>query len=281
MNEDLRLMTRAGKTFYFATLWLSPEARNDAATAYSFCRKIDDIADGGLPSDERNEYLSSVTRAVSSMDRTFSGIERLLSLIQRFPDIKEPIISLVDACREDTTGLVIKTQDDLAKYSYGVAGNVGLIMYPILGGRVAEGRAHASDLGIAMQYTNIARDVFEDLRRGRVYLPSDWLDGMNPQSLLVGDSKVEQVILAAVRQLLDTAQLHYQRGLAGIHFLAPRSRYSIKVAARCYGAIGDRIIRGGVLSRKRSVVPLYKKGLLACQVLMKDLSTTRITISGK
>jgi hypothetical protein len=78
MNEDLRLMTRAGKTFYFATFWLTAEARNDAAIAYSFCRKIDDVADGGLPQEQRDEYLRSVTRALSSMDRTFPGIERML-----------------------------------------------------------------------------------------------------------------------------------------------------------------------------------------------------------
>ena len=281
MNEDLRLMTRAGKTFYFATFWLTAEARNDAAIAYSFCRKIDDVADGGLPQEQRDEYLRSVTRALSSMDRTFPGIERMLSLIERFPDIQEPIIALVDACREDTTGLVIETQDDLVRYSHGVAGNVGLIMYPILGGRSPEGRSYAADLGIAMQCTNIARDVFEDLRRGRVYLPSEWLGGIDVQGLLEGDAHVEQVVVGAIRRLLDVAQSHYERGLSGIHFLAPRSRYAIKVAARCYGAIGKGILRGGVLSRERSVVPLYKKVLLACEVSVKNVCASRVTISAK
>ena len=281
MNEDLRLMTRAGKTFYFATFWLPSEARDDAAIAYSFCRKIDDVADGGLPRDQRDEYLRSVTRALGSMDRTFPGIERVLSLIERFPDIQEPFIALVDACREDATDLVINTQGDLVRYCHGVAGNVGLIMYPILGGRAPEGLSYAADLGIAMQCTNIARDVFEDLIRGRIYLPSEWLEGIDVQDLLQGDAQVEQGVVGAIQRLLNVAHLHYERGLAGIHFLAPRSRYAIKVAARCYGAIGEGVLRGGVVARERSVVPLYKKILLACEVSVKNVCASRATLSAK
>jgi phytoene synthase len=281
MNDDLRLMTRAGKTFYFATFWLTAEAREHAATAYSFCRKIDDIADGGLPQEQRDEYLRSVTRALSSMDRAFPGMERVLSLIERFPEIKEPLIALVDACREDTTDLIINTQDDLLSYSHGVAGNVGLIMYPILGGRAPEGLRYAADLGIAMQCTNIARDVFEDLRRGRIYLPAEWLEGIDPQDLLMGDAQVEQVVVGAIRRLLNVAELHYERGLAGIHFLAPRCRYAIRVAARCYSAIGEGVLRGGAVARERSVVPLYKKILLACEVSVKNVRASRVTLSAK
>ncbi len=265
MTEEMRLMTKAGKTFYFATLWLSDQARNDAAVAYSFCRKIDDVADGGLPEEQRDEYLRSVARAVRACDAGFPGLGKIVSLIERFPEIKGPLAALVDACREDTADLFICNESDVERYSHGVAGNVGLIMYPILGGVAPEGRSFAADLGIAMQCTNIARDVLEDLRRNRVYLPAEWLGGVDVRHILLGDPIVERRVVEAVQRLLGLARARYERGLSGLEYLEPRSRYAIKVAARCYQAIGDRVIRNGELARARAVVPFYEKLLLACR----------------
>jgi phytoene synthase len=157
-------------------------------------------------------------------------------------------------------------EEDLERYAFGVAGNVGLIMYPILGGRAEAGRSFAADLGIAMQYTNIARDIFEDLSRDRVYIPSSWVEEGDVRELLAGTSSTERKVVQAVSRLLARADERYARGLSGITYLAPENRFGIKVAARCYAAIGERVIRDGHLTRERAIVPLSRKIVLACSM---------------
>jgi phytoene synthase len=139
-------------------------------------------------------------------------------------------------------------------------------MYPILGGHMDAGRSYAADLGIAMQYTNIARDVFEDLDRNRVYLPSAWLGERTVRDLLEESRSSEEVVVEAVRRLLRLADEKYARGLSGLKYLAPENRFSITIAARCYAAIGEGVIRNGRLARERSVVSLARKVVLACSM---------------
>lgn len=266
MSGEMRVMTQAGKTFYFATLWLSKKVRYDAALAYNFCRSVDDIADADPLRADRDEYLKEVARSVSMIDGRNELVRPLIPLLKRYPEIVSPLVALVDACRQDTVELELRDEVDLERYAHGVAGNVGLIMYPILGGVLPEGRAPAADLGIAMQCTNIARDVLEDLGRGRVYLPAQWLVGADPRGILDGNALSESVVVDAVRRLLVFANERYDRGLSGIHYLAPQNRFAIRVAARCYAAIGARVVRDGRLARERAVVPLTQKILLTCKI---------------
>jgi phytoene synthase len=262
----MRLISKAGKTFYFATLWLEKRLRHEAALAYDFCRAVDDIADGAMTDSERESKLREIRRAVITGDTNHEMVTRLEPLISRYPEIRGPLAALVEACREDTPSLHIADEEELYRYAFGVAGNVGLIMYPILGGRVDDGRSYATDLGIAMQYTNIARDIFEDLARKRVYLPSNWLGERHMSELLDTNSSTEEVVVEAVRRLLRLSDERYARGLSGLRYLAPENRFAIKVAARCYAAIGEGVIHQGRLARQRSVVSLARKVSLACSV---------------
>jgi phytoene synthase len=262
----MRLISKAGKTFYFATLWLEKRVRFDAALAYDFCRAVDDIADGALSDTERDTTLREISRAVTNADTTQSLVKPLIPLIARYPEIRLPLAALVEACRTDTASLRIYDEEDLERYAFGVAGNVGLIMYPILGGRADAGRSFAADLGIAMQYTNIARDIFEDLARGRVYIPNSWIEEGDVRQLLAPPPSTERKVVQAVSRLLERADKRYARGLSGITYLAPENRFAIKIAARCYAAIGERVIRDGHLARERAVVPLSRKIVLACSM---------------
>jgi phytoene synthase len=266
MSGEMRLISKAGKTFYFATLWLEKRVRYDAALAYDFCRTVDDIADGAIFRPDRDSYLREIALAVMNGDTNQKLVRPLAPLLSRYPEIQQPLAALVNACRDDCPSLHIHSEDDLERYAFGVAGNVGLIMYPILGGDVSTGRSYAADLGIAMQYTNIARDVFEDLRRDRVYVPRSWLGDRNIRELLNESSRGEQVVVAAVRRLLRLADERYARGLSGIQYLAPQNRFAIKVAAQCYAAIGERVIRDERLVRERAIVPLTRKIGLACSM---------------
>jgi phytoene synthase len=266
MSGEMRLISKAGKTFYFATLWLEKQVRFDAALAYDFCRTVDDIADGTLSDTERDTQLREIALAVTHGDTEQKLVRPLAPLIARFPEIREPLAALVEACRTDTASLHIHSEEDLERYAFGVAGNVGLIMYPILGGRADAGRSYAADLGIAMQYTNIARDIFEDLARNRVYVPTSWTGEQDMRKLGADITSSEQVVVEAVRRLLKRADERYTRGLSGISYLAPENRFAIRVAARCYAAIGERVIRDGHLARERAVVPLSRKIVLACSM---------------
>lgn len=265
MSDEMRLLARAGKTFYFATLWLDKRVRQDAALAYTFCRTVDDIADGDLEEATRDTYLRDIARAVIDGDMRHDLIRPLEPLLTRHPEVAEPLSALVHACRQDTPALTITDEQDLEKYAFGVAGNVGLIMYPILGGTLPAGREYAAQLGMAMQGTNIARDVVEDLERGRVYIPSMWLGRGDLRQLLANEGPYEQTVVQAVRKLLRWAGERYSRGLSGLQYLAPENRFAIQVAARCYAAIGDRVIVHGRLARRRATVSLGKKIALACQ----------------
>jgi phytoene synthase len=117
-----------------------------------------------------------------------------------------------------------------------------------------------------MQYTNIARDIFEDLARGRVYVPRSWIADHELRELASDPSRPDQGIVEAVRRLLTRAEERYVRGLSGITFLAHENRFAVKVAARCYAAIGERVIRDGHLVRERAVVPLSRKIVIACSM---------------
>lgn len=265
MSGEMRLIAKAGKTFYFATLWLEKRVRFDAALAYDFCRKVDDIADAEPARPDRRECLDAVAEAVLSGDGGHDLVRPLVPLMTRYPEVREPLGALVKACCDDVTDLCIRDESDLERYAFGVAGNVGLIMYPILGGTVSAGRRHAADLGIAMQCTNIARDVLEDLKRGRVYLPNSWLLGCDINDVQNESSSSESAVVRAVQKLLRFADSRYESGLAGLHYLAPQNRFAIRIAARCYAAIGERVITHDRLSRTRAVVPLTQKIVLACK----------------
>jgi phytoene synthase len=264
--QELRQMSRAGKTFYFASLWLERSVRQDVAIAYSFCRTVDDIADDQPQGLARSQLLAGIIKAVRSGDTHHSIAAGMVSLIRRFPQIKEPTESLVEACAADGPGLLIETEGDLLQYAHGVAGNVGLLMYPILGGTDPRGLELADQLGMAMQCTNIARDVLADLRIGRTYLPSDWLVRDDIRGILRGDEQLERSVVQAVEQVLAVGERLYRSGIQGLSYLPARSRLAIRVAAECYAAIGSRVIRNGRLARNRAVVPLTEKILLALRV---------------
>ena len=186
-------------------------------------------------------------------------VRPLMPLITSFPQIQEPLAALVDACREDLPGLVINDEADLERYSYGVAGNVGLVMYPILGGTSPLGQSYAADLGIAMQYTNISRDIFEDQARGRTYLPRSWLATGNLSLARGRGEDVADPNVQAARKILS---------LADVRYLASDCRFGIEVAAQCYRAIGERVITNNALSRSRAVVPFFHKARIACSVAL-------------
>ena len=158
------------------------------------------------------------------------------------------IASLVEGLMDDQASeVLLADEESLIQYAYKVAGTVGLLMCEILNNSDPRAKAHAVDLGIAMQLTNIARDVVEDARMGRRYLPGAWVNNMSPKDIVdaasdpYGHDGVQ--ITRAVERLLDLAESYYASGRAGLAYLPYRAHFSIGVAAKVYRQIGRQLLR--------------------------------------
>tara|TARA_B100001778_G_C18403456_1_gene545295 strand:+ start:52 stop:735 length:684 start_codon:yes stop_codon:yes gene_type:complete len=160
----------------------------------------------------------------------------------------EVIASLVEGLMDDQAPQVLlQDEEALIQYAYKVAGTVGLLMCEILNNNDPRAKLHAVDLGIAMQLTNIARDVVEDAKMGRRYLPGTWVSDMTPEDIVAaaedpnGHDGVQ--ITLAVKRLLALAERYYASGRAGLAYLPFRAHFSIGVAAKVYRQIGIQLLR--------------------------------------
>ena len=158
------------------------------------------------------------------------------------------IIALIDGLLQDQKLVRIADERTLRRYGYRVAGTVGLMCH-VLDCDDEAARAHAIDLGIAMQLTNIARDVLEDAEMGRRYLPASWAGDVMPVHIIaashIPDGEVARAVSAAVGQLLLLADEYYQSGAHGLPYLPLRAHIAIAVAARVYRQIGVQIAATG------------------------------------
>lgn len=242
------------RSFSLAARLFSPADQAAVARLYQFCRYLDDLADDS-PAGEapRIEGISRVllgreSAPADSIEEDFLRLatERSLPLAAA--------TTLVDALCADCGPRRLKTQDELVQFSYGVAGTVGLLLQKLIGATDPRAAPFAVDLGIALQLTNIARDIAEDANRDRFYLPAEWvapstisdaLDRENPEAIQNTDVAVKRVLLLA-----DT---YYASGLSGHWFIPDRNRRVTFLAAGLYGAIGREILRRGPGAWRRRV----------------------------
>ena len=247
--EPEEVLRRCGRTFHAASRVLPAGVREDLALLYAVCRAIDDAADAGCTVTGRERggaLLDDVSAAVRGEHDRYPLVNAFRSLAARrgiplaLPDL------LIDGVRSDLGSVRVSSIDELLRYSYRVASTVGLMMCRVLD-VPREGEPFAVDLGIAMQLTNIARDVIDDAHADRVYLPRDWVDASavlaatgcaGPSS--PGD---DGVVCEAVVRLLGVAERYYESGELGMQFLPLAVRGGIRAAAWNYRAIGTIIRR--------------------------------------
>ena len=237
-----------GKSFDWARRFLGKRMSGDAAILYRFCRVLDDMADGDVPDGPRR--LLTIRKDLVGRRH---AADPLLADFQPFilqQNLPVPvIIALIDGLLQDQKRVRIADERALRRYAYRVAGTVGLLMCHVLDCDDDVARAHAIDLGIAMQLTNIARDVLEDAEMGRRYLPASWAGDVKPAHIIAAsnapDGEVARAVSAAVRQLLLLADEYYQSGMVGLSYLPMRAHIAIAVAARVYRQIGIQIAATG------------------------------------
>jgi phytoene synthase len=259
---------RHSRSFSFASRLLPAGKRADVERLYAWCRWCDDGVDTASP-HEASEF---VDRAMEDVRRIAAGEEPVASesrwladLVGRHDMPLEAAVALLEGMRSDLTPAAGFHEADLLRYCFRVAGAVGVLMCPILGLEDRRYLPHAAALGMGMQLTNIARDVAEDWRRSRCYLPVEWTDGLRPDDAPPDPERVR----LGVRRILEAADSFYAAGESGIGGLDPDSRLAVRAAARIYHAIGTRIRKRDfhVLDERAQVSQLRKLKLFALAML--------------
>ena len=217
------LLKKHAKSFYWASLFLSSNTLGKCSSLYNFCRTLDDIVDDDNNLEVKKEIFSKFKGDFENKNLNNQIIKDMWSVIDNENISKQIILDLFDGVETDLKEkVVINSKKDLLVYSYRVAGTVGLMMSKILKVKNKEALKGAIDLGIAMQFTNIARDVCEDKARNRRYVDHDFL---------------------AIQEIISESQIYYENSFNSISDIPIRSRFSVIVARRIYRKIGDYILK--------------------------------------
>jgi 15-cis-phytoene synthase len=243
-----RAMIRTGSlSFHAASRLLPPRVRDPALALYAFCRVADDDVDEGcdktaavLRLRERLDLIYAGRPENRPSDRAFAAVIADFDLPRALPD------ALLEGLAWDAMGRRYQTLADLHAYSARVAASVGVMMCVLMRVRDPDALARAADLGLAMQLTNIARDVGEDARAGRLFLPLDWLQeaGIDVRAFLA-DPRPSPALAEVTKRLLTVAEELYRRSGSGVFSLPPDCRLGIAAARHIYAAIGTEVARAG------------------------------------
>jgi phytoene synthase len=255
------LLRQGSRTFDAAARLLPRALREPATVLYAFCRLADDAVDvDGTPGavDALRARLTALYAGqprAEPVDRAFAAVVRRHAIPRRLPE------ALLEGLAWDAAGRQYESLDDLYAYAARVAGSVGVMLTLLTGVRSAVVLARAADLGVAMQLTNIARDVGEDARAGRLYLPRQWMRaaGIHPDDWLQ-QPRHDARLAAVIERLLQDADRLYARAGSGIGALPPACRPGMQAARFVYAQIGQQLRRQGLDSvSRRAVVPTWRK----------------------
>ena len=269
VDDDKIVLKKHGRSFHWAGKFLNKECINRAAELYSFCRILDDIADSG----EANSYKYLINIKSIIKKNTNTELENIYSI--KYPKFlksssKKVVIDLIEGLILDQNGILFKKEGELIRYSYYVAGTVGIMMCDALKCDNDLAKSFAIDLGIAMQLTNIARDVLEDAKMGRRYLPGSWVQNISPKEIVLAaktnDLKKIHMISKGIKKLLILAEQYYLSGEKGFTFLPFNTRVAISVASGVYREIGVQLENENFNWQKgRQITSIFSKVLTAAK----------------
>ena len=246
VNTHEKILAENSKSFNWASKLFPKEERNSIALLYFFCRTLDDVADE--EGRDNSTLLNNIKELIineTNKEKKINDFQGLYNTYQTLGLNKEISIHLLDGLIFDQKSVQIRDEKELIEYCYRVAGTVGLLMCPILGCKNKEAFKFAVDLGVGMQMTNIARDVFEDSNLNRRYLPGTWINSMTAREIRDCSqhphSDNYRNIKIAIDRILNLAQEYYDSGRLGLSYLPLRSRFGIAVASNIYQGIGNKI----------------------------------------
>jgi phytoene synthase len=260
------------KSFHAASRLFDRQARERAWLLYSWCRHCDDVCDGqtlGRPGDDGPggciEALEEDTRRVLAGERLGNlPFDALAQVMAECPIPHRFLFDHLEGFALDEAGWRPRNQADLIKYCYHVAGAVGCMMAVAMGVPPEEEETlrRASDLGIAFQLSNIARDVREDQEAGRCYLPTEWLADADLDGADLMRAERREALVRLVARLVALAERYEQSALKGVKRLPFRSRWAILAAAGIYGGIGRKVAALGPVAWDQRVVIRRREKLL-------------------
>ena len=248
-KDDAKLILKNnGKSFFWASKFLPSLYVDRAAELYKFCRILDDIADSGEKTsldnlqNFYNQFKKNDIASFNKLNNYSLYCPEYLTL-----NSKKAVFNLLDGLIFDQKTVLIQEESDLICYSYQVAGTVGVMMCDALQCHNEKAKLFAIDLGIAMQLTNIARDVLEDAKMGRRYLPGSWVNQASPEEIVLASKNnnyvKNNIISIAVERLLTLAEQYYLSGSQGFIYLPIKTRFAIAIASSVYREIGIQLKR--------------------------------------
>ncbi|MEY4575457.1 MAG: hypothetical protein RL701_160 [Pseudomonadota bacterium] len=280
------------KSFALASRLLPADVGRDAAVLYAYCRRADDLIDL-CPEGQAQERLAQLRAELVELYANDSQYDWQDATLARFAKVvKERALprvyleELLLGMEMDVVGTHYRSLSDVLLYAYRVAGTVGLMMCHVMGIRAAAALRHAAHLGMAMQLTNIARDVYEDWQRGRLYLPEDTLTQFGvcpPLHAQLGQPLPPTAaagVARATEALLRQAEAYYRSGDAGVPYLSTRCGLAIRAARLVYSEIGVRLrAQAWDPFAPRAVVSRARKWELVAQAVQLSVSDVRVRLS--
>ena len=262
-----KLMRGGSKSFFAASLLLPARVCAPASALYAFCRLADDAIDLGQdPAAEMAGLRRRLDAIYQGRPEAIDADRALAHVVHRHAIPRLLLDALLEGFLWDATGRRYETLEDVQDYGARVAGTVGAMMALVMGASSPRALARACELGVAMQLTNIARDVGEDARNGRLYLPRQWLHeaGIDADAWLRAP-RFDAAIAGIVERLLKAADALYRRAEHGVAELPRDCRSAILAARLVYAEIGEQLAREGLdsVSRRTVVSKRRKLALIA------------------
>jgi phytoene synthase len=275
-----RKIQKNSKSFALACRVLPRSQRHDVMVVYAWCRRADDAIDQSSGDEQARSLrrlrgeLTSIYAGEAQADPTLAAFQRVIdkyAIPALYP------FELVRGMGMDVDGVRYHSLDELLLYCYRVAGTVGLILCHVFGVSDARALQHAAHLGIAMQLSNVCRDVHEDWQLGRLYLPDSVLEDAGASGLWRSLGKpfpthARRACRAALAVLLAEAERYYQSADAGIRYLPWGAALGVRTARSVYAEIGAELLRQGYdVCAPRAVVPGWRKAFLLFASLCRSL----------
>ncbi len=255
------VMKKGSKSFSLAALLFDRATREGAQYLYAWCRTCDDEIDNETDPTRALERLNALraktARAFQDLPVDDPAFEAFRSLCRTYSIDEQHAHELLEGMRMDVEGAKIRNDEDLLLYCYRVAGVVGLMMAQVMGVKDDKALRHAVDTGLAMQMSNIARDIKEDFNRQRIYIPENWFQTAQPS---FSKPFQPQDFTSHVKRLLAEAETLYASGEAGLRYLPFRAALAVSAAQTIYREIGRKVLaRGDSAWDSRTVVSKPRK----------------------
>jgi len=262
-KQAAKITAEHSKSFYFASGLLPEERRSAVRALYAFCRTVDDIVDetSGIGHDSQLDYWRGMVEHGSFLDNDLIA-GAWADTLARYHIPRHYALQLIDGVARDMTQSRYQTFDELATYCYGVASTVGLMSMYIIGFKNNEAVPYAIKLGVALQMTNILRDVGEDYQNGRLYLPREELAFYGIREQDIAEGRVTDQWRQFMKFQIERTRQLYEDSWAGVKLLEREGQLAIGAASVFYQSILDEIEKNDydVFTQRASLSAFGKLG---------------------